>query len=77
MTEATYIRYHIVSTLAVKLKRNLLSADELSRELSSLSNTERTALLTLLETSDKRAPEWDVYRCSEYETRSYRKKDAT
>jgi hypothetical protein len=47
------IRQDVVTTLAVRLRRDMLSADELQSELKALSRGERVALVDYLDRLDK------------------------
>lgn len=47
------VREDRVTTLAIQLKKNLLSADDFERELSSLSRSERSALVEYLDRIEK------------------------
>jgi hypothetical protein len=43
------VREDRVTTLATQLRKNMLSADDLQRELSALSRSERSALVEYLD----------------------------
>jgi hypothetical protein len=47
------IREDLVTSLAIRLRRNMLSADEFQRELESLSRGERVALVDYLDRMEK------------------------
>jgi hypothetical protein len=42
-----------ITTLAIQLRKNMLSADDLHRELSSLSRNERSALVECLDRMER------------------------
>ena len=47
------VREDRVTTLAIQLRKNLLSADDFEREFSSLSRSERSALVEYLDRIEK------------------------
>ena len=53
MVGSLQVREDLIASLAIRLRRNLLSADEFQRELTALTRSERAALVEYLDRLEK------------------------